>query len=111
MTSRVELTHKDSKGIETKDYTSKSTPRENLQYIICYNILPTVAYRQNYLGINTDDPTANGQETLPNPALTISAYNNNKIVYLVSSEKTASIDLETGKQTGFIIDGGTWDEI
>ena len=82
-----------------------------LEYLVVYNILPTVAYRQNYLGINTNDPTMNGQEVLSNPALTISAYNNNKMVYLVSSKNSASIDLEKGAMTNFIMDCGSWSNI
>jgi hypothetical protein len=53
--------------------TTKETA--NLEYLIVYNILPTIAYRQNYLGVNTKDPFYNGEEKLENPAITISAYN------------------------------------
>jgi hypothetical protein len=53
--------------------TTKETT--NLEYLIVYNILPTIAYRQNYLGVNTKNPSQNGSTKLKNPAITISAYN------------------------------------
>ena len=56
-----------------------------------------------YLGINTKDPSANGD--LTKPILTISAYNEeneeaekaHRYVYLISADNTASIDLATGE--------------
>ena len=88
--------------------TTKETT--NLEYLIVYNILPTIAYRQNYLGVNTKNPSQNGEKKLENPAITISAYNQQNTVYLVSGLNIASINLETGEQTGFIynIDCGSW---
>ena len=89
-------------GAETIKETS------DLEYLVVYNVLPTVAYRQNYLGINTKNPSKNGKDNLVNPAVTISAYNNQNKIYLISSLNTASINLETGEQIGFIIDCGKW---
>jgi hypothetical protein len=76
--------------------------------MVVYNILPTIAYRQNYIGINTNDPTKNGEKTLLDPALTVSAYNQQKNIYLVSSDNIARINLSTGEQFGFIINCGSW---
>ena len=91
--------------------TTKTTTA--LEYMVVYNILPTIAYRQNCLGINTKDPTNN--EDLERPALTINAYNEenddgHKYIYLTSARNTASINLVTGEQNGFIyhIDCGSW---
>ena len=81
-------------------------PTSQLEYFIVYNILPTVAYRQNQLGINTNDPSNGGK--LSDSALTISAYNTKNKIYLSYADKVAYIDLTTGKQDGFIIDCGTW---
>ena len=96
--------------ITTFDLEGAKTTKEtvNLEYLVVYNILPTIAYRQNYLGVNTKNPSQNGGIELENPAITISAYNQQNTVYLVSSLNIASIDLETGKQAGFIIDCGSW---
>ena len=87
---------------------------EDFEYLVVYNILPTVAYRQNHLGINVKEPSAG--DGLTKPVLTISAYNEEnaeaekarRYVYLTSAKNTASIDLVTGKQTGFVIDCGGW---
>ena len=89
--------------------TERTTQDNNYVYIVCYNLLPTVAYRQNYIGINTNNPSRNGTKDLDNPALTISAYNQQHMIHLVSSNHAASINLQNGSQAGFIIDCGSWD--
>jgi hypothetical protein len=55
-------------------------------FLVVYNVLPTVAYRQNFLGINTNNPEKNGATVLSDVALTLSGYNNNQKVYLVSGD-------------------------
>lgn len=98
-------------GDNSKEYQSiKTTENLMLKYLICYNTIPTVAYRQNYLGINVVDPSS---EDFKKPILIISAYNQDndnghKFLYLTSSDNTASIDLTSGAQNNFIIDCGTW---
>lgn len=85
---------------------------ENFEYLVVYNVLPTIAYRQNHLGINTKDPSSAGNNRyLPNPTLTIGAYNQHKFIYLTSTDKIASINLETSGLNGFVIDAGSWDEM
>ena len=85
---------------------------ENFEYLIVYNVLPTIAYRQNHLGINTKDPSSAGNNRyLQNPTLTIGAYNQHKFIYLTSANKIASINLETSGLNGFVVDAGSWDEM
>jgi hypothetical protein len=93
-----------SKTVATTEKTTNA-----LVYLAVYNMLPTVAYRQNYLGINTNNPDWNGNQKLANTAVTISGYNNNQRVYLVSGSHTSYINLLTGSLYGFVLDGGSWD--
>ena len=69
--------------------------------IIIYGITPTVAYRQNHLGINTS--------TLQDDSiLTIAPTSGRKIIYLqkYGSTDTFKINLATGALEGFNIDCG-----
>ena len=69
--------------------------------LIIYGITPTVAYRQNHLGINTS--------TLQNNSiLTIAPTSGRKIIYLQKdgSTDTFKINLATGALEGFNIDCG-----
>ena len=69
--------------------------------IIIYGIIPTVAYRQNHLGINTS--------TLQDDSiLTIAPTSGRKIIYLqkYGSTDTFKINLATGALEGFNIDCG-----
>lgn len=69
--------------------------------LIIYGITPTVAYRQNHLGINTS--------TLQNDSvLTIAPTSGRNIIYLqkVGSTNTLKINLATGTLEGFNIDCG-----
>lgn len=69
--------------------------------LIIYGITPTVAYRQNHLGINTS--------TLQNDSvLTIAPTSGRNIIYLqkVGSTDTFKINLATGTLEGFNIDCG-----
>lgn len=95
---------------QTKSVAESTKQSSALVYLAVYNMLPTVAYRQNYIGINTNNPSYNGNQKLPNTAVTISGYNNNQKVYLVSGSHTSFIDLLSGSMFGFIVDGGSWDE-
>lgn len=69
--------------------------------LIIYGITPTIAYRQNHLGINTS--------TLQNDSiLTIAPTSGRNIIYLqkVGSTDTFKINLVTGALEGFNIDCG-----
>ena len=69
--------------------------------LIIYGIIPTVAYRQNHLGINTS--------TLQDDSiLTIAPTSGRKIIYLqkYGSTDTFKINLATGALEGFNIDCG-----
>jgi hypothetical protein len=50
---------------------------EDLQYILAYNTSPTIAYRPNHIGINTETFSNNNDEIL-----VISDYNNYKKIVL-----------------------------
>ena len=79
---------------KTKIILEKSSTSND---IIIYGITPTVAYRQNHLGINTS--------TLQNDSvLTIAPTSGRNIIYLqkVGSTDTLKINLATGALEGFI---------
>ena len=88
---------------------AESTYDSRSNSLVVYNILPTISYRENSIGINTRDPHLNGSYELPDAAVTISQHSTQTKVYLVSGLNTASIDLENGAQNGFILDCGSWD--
>lgn len=73
----------------------------SLSYIH-YLAEPTVAYRKNYLGINTSTPA--GGDVI----IDIRAYDVYKKVKLVGPTKTITINLEDGTIDGAIISGGEW---
>lgn len=93
---------------EEEEETSYTT--NSYAYLVVYNVLPTISYRQNYIGINTKDPLFNNDKKLLNPALTVSAYNKHSMIHLVSNERQSSINLLTGAQDGFVINCGIWDD-
>ena len=77
------------------------TKSSNSNDLIIYGITPTVAYRQNHLGINTS--------TLQDDSiLTIAPASGRNIIYLqkVGSTDTFKINLATGALEGFNIDCG-----
>mgnify|MGYP001775002652 CR=1 FL=1 len=77
------------------------TKSSNSNDLIIYGITPTVAYRQNHLGINTS--------TLQDDSiLTIAPTSGRNIIYLqkVGSTDTFKINLATGTLEGFNIDCG-----
>ena len=73
----------------------------SLSYIH-YLAEPTVAYRKNYLGINTSSPE--GKDVI----IDIHAYNSYEKIKLVGPEKTITINLSDGSIDGAIISGGEW---
>lgn len=83
-------------AITYNNHTSKEKSFTSNDLII-YGITPTVAYRQNHLGINTS--------TLQNNSLlTIAPTSGRNIIYLqkVGSADTFKINLETGALEGFV---------
>lgn len=72
-------------------------------YTVVYNISPTVAYRKNYLGINTinfsnfDDAVA-----------IINSYGSRKAIYLRSDSALVKLNLENGQIEGLSVDCGSW---
>jgi hypothetical protein len=82
---------------KTNDYT----------YSLVYNVLPTVAYRPNQLGINILDPTK-----YSNAAVVVGAHTGkNLIVFPGEGAEKATLDLSTGGLDGFIVDCGSWNNI
>ena len=82
-------------GNKKKTFTIEKSSTSN--DLIIYGITPTVAYRQNHLGINTS--------TLQNDSvLTIAPTSGRKIIYLqkYGSTDTFKINLATGALEGFI---------
>ena len=78
--------------------------------ISVFNINPTVAYRKNYLGINTRDffVTVNNEEK-NNGVVYISNTEDRPYIYLKSSEGSIRIiNIITGEMDGFVLEGGTW---
>lgn len=73
----------------------------SLSYIH-YLAEPTVAYRKNYLGINTSAPE--GKDVI----IDIRAYGGYQKVKLVGAKKTITINLSDGSIDGAIISGGEW---
>ena len=79
---------------KTSDYT----------YSLVYNVLPTVAYRPNQLGINILDPTK-----YSNAAVVVGAHTGkNLIVFPGEGVEKATLDLSTRGLDGFIVDCGSW---
>ena len=68
-----------------------------------YNILPTVSYRKNLLGIN-----ASNLNSYNNAVVVIGEHSSKNIIYLVSSTGIKQINTSTGELDGFIVDCGEW---
>lgn len=73
----------------------------NSNVIIVYNDSPTVALRENYLGINTKD----FEDTT---VLKVNQTTNRHYIVFSGNEGVANINLSNSSLTGFTIDGGTW---
>lgn len=85
----------------SEKYTTTKTVYTNEQAV--YNVLPTVSYRKNLLGIN-----ASNLNNYENAVIVIGEHSSKNIIYLVSSTGVKEINTSTGQLTGFVIDGGTW---
>lgn len=86
---------------DTQSYTTTKTVYTNEQAV--YNVLPTVSYRKNLLGIN-----ASNVNQYENAVIVIGEHSSKNIIYLVSSTGIKEINTSTGQLDGFVIDGGTW---
>lgn len=78
--------------------------------ISVFNINPTVAYRKNYLGINTRDFSVTIDKEEKNDGVVyISNTEDRPCIYLKSSEGSIRIiNIITGEMDGFVLEGGTW---
>lgn len=94
---RLEVTIKNTFLVETTK-TAYCTA-----YLI-YNMLPTIAYRKNHVGINRTDFT-----NFDDAVMLIGEHEGRDKVYFASAARTTFIDLNLGTLNNFIIRGGTWD--
>ena len=109
----------DSGETKAKFTNTKATPAEYYVYIVCYNTSPTVSYRKNYIGINTN------QIDKDNRSVAIisqhGARNKIKLTGTTTTTDTttdtttttmleSSIDLSSMRMGGFVISGGSWDD-
>ena len=100
--------------------SSSYVPNSNTQHVsytgynntilTLYNLVPTIAYRKNSLGINTRYVDGTTGQTYDQGDIIIGAMNNNSYLYIVQGDDMphASINLTTGDIDGFILDGGSW---
>lgn len=95
---RLEITIKNTYQVETTK-TAYCTA-----YLI-YNMLPTIAYRKNHVGINRTDFT-----NFNDAIMLIGEHEGRDKVYFASAVRTTFIDLNIGTLNNFIIQGGTWDD-
>ena len=90
----------------SKEYSSWSNE------IAIYNVSPTIAYRQNHLGINTKELTHSSRtDNIPDGVIYISDSNNREWIYFKTrSSEIKKINIVDGTIDGFVIDGGSWGE-
>lgn len=98
---RLILTTTQTVTNDTEEYATIKTVYTNEQAV--YNVLPTVSYRKNLLGIN-----ASNLNNYENAVIVIGEHSSKNIIYLVSSTGVKEINTSTGQLTGFVIDGGAW---
>lgn len=96
-----------------------TTTKETSQYIytVVYNVIPTIAYRANHLGINIMNPS---DDTYTNAEIVIGTSSNRNVIYLVGENGKATIELPVKldnnstdelsevRLNGFIINCGSW---
>ena len=98
---RLALTTTQTVTNEAEEYSTTKMVYTNEQAV--YNILPTVSYRKNLLGIN-----ASNLNNYENAVIVVGEHSSKNIIYLVSSTGVKQINTSTGALDGFIIDGGEW---
>ena len=78
--------------------TTKATILDMIEPEVIFNLLPTIAYRKNHLGINILDPSAN-----KNSIITIGEAPGRDTIYFQSADKKFC------KVDNFLVDGDSWD--
>ena len=78
--------------------TTKSTILSAIEPEVIFNLLPTVAYRKNHLGINILEPSTN-----ENSIITIGEAPGRDTIYFQSANKNFC------KVDNFLVDGDSWD--
>lgn len=96
MTTELSTYLKDENNTTAYFTTTKSTNLQNAPYMVMYNLVPTIAYRKNHLGINVFDPNED------NAILVIGENDDRYKLYYQGSNHTYC------EVTGFCLDGGTW---
>lgn len=98
--------------------SSSYVPNSNTQHVsyigynntilTLYNLVPTIAYRKNRLGINTRYVDGTTGQTYDQGDIIIGAMNNNSYLYIVQGDDMphASINLTTGNLEGFKVNNG-----
>lgn len=72
-----------------------------------YNTTPTISYRKNKIGINTNNIDSSS-DPYSSAVLVIGAGDNKNYIVLKGDGEIAKIDIDTGELDGFIFDGGSW---
>lgn len=98
------LSTKIKNGTSSYFKTTKST--SNYTYTVVYNIVPTIAYRANQLGINIANPS--DKISFPNAVMIIGAHNDKTKIYLAGDKENSVIDILTRTLGNFTIDCGSW---
>ena len=71
---------------------------------VSYPSTPTVAYRKNHIGLNTDN-----FNNYDNAILVAAAgVDSRNILYFISENNISLVNVDNGEIDGFIIDGGEW---
>lgn len=75
------------------------------EYII-YNASPTISYRKNQIGINVNLSNINDK----NDAIIVIGGHSGKNMIYFGPDLAGTININDGTISGFIIDGGSWDD-
>lgn len=71
---------------------------------VSYPSTPTVAYRKNHIGLNTDNFNNYDNAIL----VTAAGVDSRNILYFISENNISLVNVDNGEIDGFIIDGGEW---
>lgn len=92
------------KGDKNNLYYQTEKISQSKFYFLVYNIVPTVSYRKNHLGINTLSPSERDDSVVY-----VGSYGERDKIYFVNSEnQIRTIDIKSGGINGFIVDCGSW---
>ena len=97
-------------SINFGDNTDYTLDKESVITKIVYNLTPTVSYRKNHIGINTNQIDSAQQEDI---VVIVNQYNDRKNILFSglnnSNQKTQGVlDLSTMGLLGFVVDCGSW---